>query len=211
LEFASTYTSYEHGQGNFTQAKDILGSRILVCAVLMGMPLGVDPAMARRVKGLLSPTATSHVSPDGYEYVVFDSAQIIPCYVLHCDYGASVARKEYEQMLQTPSHLSNKAWIKQTRTARMVLDQDDEMLYPTAVKAKTAAMKAAAVKYFPYRFGAAMGTPFVIEEIGEFDDDEESLASIRPRGESRRRVRWEDIRVGVGLMSIRLCGRLRRR
>jgi len=143
------YSTYEAGQGgDFTSPKDVPGCRILVCAVLMGMPLQVERARARRVEGLLSEDPQSHTSPDQYEYIVFDSAQIIPCYVLHCDYGAANARQEYEERTQDASYWSTKKTTKAPRAAPPPAEAD-ESFFPAAVKEKKAEMKASAMEYFP--------------------------------------------------------------
>jgi len=41
------------------------------------------------------------------------------------------------------------------------------------------ARKAAALKWFPYGYGPATGTSFVIEEIGEVSDDEEDYGDYQ--------------------------------
>lgn len=49
----------------------------------MGCPLEVTRKTTRRTNDIASEDANSHVSPDRMEYVVFDTGQIIPCYVVH--------------------------------------------------------------------------------------------------------------------------------
>jgi hypothetical protein len=46
-------------------------------------------------------------------------------------------------------------------------------LWPAEAEEAKQAKKAAAVKWFPFGYGTAKGTSFVIEEIGEVDEDEE--------------------------------------
>lgn len=83
--FASSYTGVYGGSGlgldRITRPSDLPGMRLLVCATLMGRALEVARSTARRVTEILDETANSHVSPCGMEYIVFDSMQIIPCYV----------------------------------------------------------------------------------------------------------------------------------
>lgn len=63
---------------------DLPGQRLFVCATLMGRPLEVTRAATRRTTEIADKNANSHVSPDGLQYIVFDEAQILPCYV--CTY-----------------------------------------------------------------------------------------------------------------------------
>ena len=55
--------------------------------------------------------------------------------------------------------------------------------------------KAAAMKCFPFGFGTATGTNFVVEEIGEVYDDEEDYGSYQ---NERRDVKTKHVRAKVG-------------
>jgi hypothetical protein len=118
------------------------------------------------------------------EYIVFDPAQIIPCYVVHLDFGLEAAR---EWLKRAPP--DQDAYKKRKRHPKL-LQQD---LYPGEVEASKQAKKAAASKWFPYGYGPATGTSFVIEEIGAVSDDEENYGEYQgQRQEVGDEVRaWE--------------------
>lgn len=150
--------------------EQIPGLRLIICAVLMGRPLQVTRDATRRTTEIADPNADSHVSPNMLEYVVFDPAQIIPCYVVHLDFGLEAARNWLE------SAPADKALYKKVKPHPKLLTQD---LFPGEVEALKQAKKAAASKWFPYGYGPATGTSFVIEEIGEISDDEEDYGDYQ--------------------------------
>jgi hypothetical protein len=63
-------------------------------------------------------------------------------------------------------------------SARLVAPEIEESM-PAAHREKKAQRKAAATKHFPYGFGPATSTRFVIEEIGETSDDQENLVEYQ--------------------------------
>ena len=102
------------------------------------------------------PGADSHVGNDQYEYIVFDNAQIIPCYVIHLDWGSHEKNLEYlEDIPDDPS-----TWIKRNATNRPhpKLSQDSKNIAPGDKKRAKEALMAKAAKYFPYGYGAAQGS-----------------------------------------------------
>ncbi|KAK5126771.1 hypothetical protein LTR85_009705 [Meristemomyces frigidus] len=174
--FASSYVDYgDINRNGAVLPSDIPGMRLLVCATLMGRPIRVSRAETRRTEGLFVKEAHAHVSPDGLEYVVFEPAQILPCYVLHVDYGAEDAIEEFYNMPRNPCDYR----VKDVRDARKRTGYSTEDTSPAALLAKKRALKAAASKWFPYGFGPATGTSFVIEEIGEVSDDEEEYGEFQ--------------------------------
>lgn len=179
LEFASCYGEWGWGDGahnkfGYRNPAEIPGMRIVVCATLMGRSLQVSRDEAEDTHNR-DPTVQSHVSPDKMEYVVFDAAQMVPCYVLHIDFGPDVARDLFDEMKNDPLKKSK------PRVDTGFHNADNS---PGAKVAKREALKAAAEKWFPYGFGPASGTNFVIEEIAEVDDDEEEAGEFRAlRGE----------------------------
>ena len=193
--FASSYMNI----GSRQQPGDIPGYRLIVCATLLGRPLEVSRDEALRKSELLVSNAHSHISPNRYEYVVFDAAQIIPCYVLHLDYGADAARREFDKMPTDPNDMIRQQ-SRTERKQRTEVEKRQEELWPAAVQAKKQAMKAAAQKWFPHGFGPATGTNFVIEEIGEVSDDEEIYGEFQGlRIENEREVQQkEDWRAAGG-------------
>lgn len=168
--FASEYTPYGKGKG--LTADQIGGTRLIICAVVMGRKLEVTRQQTRRTKGVHDINADSHISPDGMEYVVFDKAQIIPVYVLHCDRGADKARREFD-VLRHQERAKMPSVTAQHRVA--ILPEGKSSAWAKA-KSINEQHKAVAMKYLPFGFGPATGTSFVVEEIGEVSDDEDSAA-----------------------------------
>jgi hypothetical protein len=148
------------------------GIRLIICAVLMGRPLQVTREATRRTVEIADQKANSHVSPNKYEYVVFDPAQIIPCYVVHLDFGLEAAR---EWLKWAPANKD--IYRKRKRRRKESLLKRD--MLPGEVEALKQAKKAAASKWFPYGYGPATGTSFVIEEIGAISDDEENYGEYQ--------------------------------
>ncbi len=152
--FASHYLDYQTGDIKLSRPSDVPGMRLIVCATLMGRSMQVAPFEARRVDGTLNPEAHSHVAKTGLEYIVFESSQIIPCYVLHLDYGADHAKAEYEKLRNNPT-----AYF-QRRSKKNKSESNDEWeewykLCPGEIQDKKVALKASARKYLPYGFGPA--------------------------------------------------------
>ncbi|KAI5357295.1 hypothetical protein Slin14017_G123040 [Septoria linicola] len=173
LDYACMYAG-AHGRGS-NDAYRSPSFRVVVCATIMGRPLQVNREQAYRSEGVFREGAHSHVSPNGLEYIVFDKAQIVPCYVLHLDLGAERARAHFDAMRRNPTQLLSKTKAK-ARVQTNFAPTDD---CPAAVVAKKAALKAAATKWFPYGFGSATGTNFVIEDIAPVDDDEEDYGDFQ--------------------------------
>ena len=141
---------------------------LIVCATLMGRTASVTRDDNWRNYDEPMPNADSHVANAEYEYIVFDEAQIVLCYVIHLDWGAEQASKFLEDVLDDPE-----AWIerqkKKTRPRLL-----PKVTYAGDLEREKAAKQAAAAKWFPYGYGPAKGTRFVIEEIRETSDYEEN-------------------------------------
>lgn len=168
--YASAYTTFQSGSMHITKPSDVPGFRLVVCATLMGNPLRVERHEARGADGLLGDNAHSHVSPGGMEYIVFNPAQIIPVYILHLDYGAEHARQQFAQLIASPDNFFEHR-RQQKNKNKWAPDKLEES--PGDVQRKKDALKAAAMKWFPFGYGTRDGTGFVIEDIAEVSDDEE--------------------------------------
>ncbi|KAE8443283.1 hypothetical protein EG329_001999 [Mollisiaceae sp. DMI_Dod_QoI] len=168
-EYALMYSS----EGHKTASEDLPGIRLIVCAVLMGLPLSVTREDTWRTSELANKTAHSHVSPNELEYIVFEAAQVIPCYVIHLDFGVEFAKQELAKVPEDPNK-----WVKRWRKVRDKLEKPTYVA-PADIEAEKQARKAAAAKWFPYGYGPASGTSFVIEEIGETSDDEETYGDYQ--------------------------------
>ncbi|KUJ23748.1 uncharacterized protein LY89DRAFT_776002 [Mollisia scopiformis] len=176
-EYALMYAGgSDSGFGHKTSCNDLPGLRLIVCAVLMGLPVAVTREETWRTTEISTEIAHSHVSPNEQEYVVFNAAQVIPCYVIHFDFGVEFAKAELAKVPVDPNR-----WSRQWRQTKSASDRLLKSTYvaPAEVAAAKQARKAAAAKWFPYGFGPATGTSFVIEEIGEISDDEEDYGDYQ--------------------------------
>jgi len=178
-EYSLFYSDMSDGSPQKTRPEDLPGMRLIVCAVLMGRALRVTRDATRRTTEIADKTAHSHVSPNKFEYVVFDAAQIIPCYVLHLDLGVEEARKALRQAPADPEK-----WQKSKTSSKW----QPQELFPGELKRLKQAKQAAAAKWFPFGYGPAKGTSFVIEEIAEHSDDEEDYGQYQ---EQRQEVGTE--------------------
>ncbi len=88
-EFALRYTGFSASP---TQNSEFSGLKLLVCATIMGISSTMFREDNWRIQTEPYPGADSHVANEQYEYVVFDQAQILPCYVIHLDLGRRIAK-----------------------------------------------------------------------------------------------------------------------
>lgn len=177
--YASHFLSYQAGSGTKLQRPcNLPGLRLIVCATLMGLPIAVDSRDAHDVDSLLGRHCHSHVSRNELEYIVFHSAQIIPVYVLHLDYGAEYAKAEHTKLASDPID-----YFRHRRKERSASPQDEEwkQWYESESGAgrKKDALKAAAKKLFPFGFGPEQGTAFVVEDMADNSDDEEMYGDFQ--------------------------------
>ena len=191
--YASVYLDYNYPTNPVVmQPADVPGMRLLICATLMGRPMERQVNQRPRqghASGLLSDQAHSHVSPNQLEYIVFDDAQIIPVYVLHLDYGAEATRAEFDRIANDPGQFFQNR--RQNKTVNKW--ESGPELCPGEIQRKKEAIKAAASKWFPYGYGPAQRTNFVIEEIAEISDDEEVHGEFQHQRIEREREIQEHI------------------
>lgn len=155
--------SYASGQYQRTPIGNLPAMRLVVCATLMGRTCN-GRLSNRNVHGQLVTGHESHFD-GGFEYITYDEQAILPCYVVHLDLGSEAAREAIEQAQENPNN------IQELSKPHPRLVQQN--LAPGDAKREKERKKAAAMKWFPNGFGPAKGTSFVIEEIGQVDDDEE--------------------------------------
>lgn len=169
-DFSLSYSGY---WATPTTKDQIASMKLIVCGVLMGRTAGVTRGDNWRNHGEAMPQADSHVANSEYEYIVFQEAQIVPCYVLHLDWGAEAARRFLESIPD-----DSERWVearKKTTHPKLV----PKAMYAGDVEREKAAKQAAAAKWFAYGYGPAQGARFVIEEIGETSDDEENYGEYQ--------------------------------
>ncbi|KAI9717086.1 MAG: hypothetical protein M1812_005021 [Candelaria pacifica] len=169
-----------------TNPDDIPGLKLIVCATLMGRPCQMVRNddwhdQSRPYKG-----ADSHVGNDEREYIVFDSAQVLPCYVLHLDWGNRNAEEFLKRELKM-AQTDRRANSAHPKLSLDILSPGDKQRLKQEKIAK-------ASKFFAYGFGPISGRNIVIEEIGEVDEDEEDYGEYqedRLEGEQECANIWE--------------------
>ncbi|KAG8924522.1 hypothetical protein FRC01_011380, partial [Tulasnella sp. 417] len=140
------------------------GQKVIVCAALMGRRFEMKSGESQfRRNPEVAQGYDSHVSPAGLEYVIFNPEHLLPLYVLHLEDSLS----------------SRPAWNTPTPAAApssRPLDPSSNLHGASAdisLAERRKLLTAQARKHFPYGFGAASGSKFVVEEIAPVDDDEE--------------------------------------
>ncbi|KAJ6782098.1 hypothetical protein PWT90_09733 [Aphanocladium album] len=153
--------------------------RLFVCATIMGRTYAYDqnhcsydePLLQQPdVHGPLVDGYDAHFD-GGYEYITHHEAAILPCYVIHLDLGSEAARRAISLAQTDPRAYQQQ--VHAARERRLHPKLADVALAPGDRKRASEARKAAAMKWFPYGYGSAQETRFVVEEVGEVSDDEE--------------------------------------
>ncbi|KAJ7583193.1 hypothetical protein C8J56DRAFT_893928 [Mycena floridula] len=156
--------SYSGEWAEATAPGTIPGIKLLVCATIMGRTAAMFREDNWRDQNHPYPGSDSHVANNEKEYIVFDNAQILPCYVLHLDWG-NVHDVD--------------AFVLGQMTKKKHPKLSKEALSPGDVQRQKQERLAQAKKYFAYGFGPISGRNIVIEEIGEIDDDEEDYGEYQ--------------------------------
>ncbi|KAF8876772.1 hypothetical protein CPB84DRAFT_381179 [Gymnopilus junonius] len=140
--YSLSYTdTTREGEVDKNSRRLLPGQKLIVCAITMGRKCMLTGY--RRLNDTVEEGYDSHVAPNGLEYIVFQSAQVLPLYVLHLGNG----NNNSDQPLTAnrgpgPVHFEGNL----TEYAR---------------------------KHLPNGFGAASGHRFVVEAIAPVDEDEE--------------------------------------
>lgn len=106
------------------------------------------------------------------EYVVFDEAQIIPCYVIHLDLGRDAARY-IANASKDPIRYIHDYRERQRRSDNAEMKLGLTSLAPGDRQRQKQALLAKAQKYFLYGYGASSGSKFVVEDVADVSEDEE--------------------------------------
>ncbi|OBT56061.1 hypothetical protein VE04_04199 [Pseudogymnoascus sp. 24MN13] len=162
--------SYSGSEAQPTAPDGFWGLKLLVCATLMGRSAQMFRDDYWWTRSEPYPGAHSHVGNYEYEYVVFNSAQILPCYVIHLDWGAD-NRYFFADIPEDKA-----SFVAQAKKHPKLLA---EPMAPGDKQRAKEALVAKASKYFPYGYGPATGTSFVVEEVGEVDEDEEDYGEYQ--------------------------------
>ncbi|MCJ1391621.1 hypothetical protein MMC18_004485 [Xylographa bjoerkii] len=127
------------------------------------------------------PGSDSHVGNDGREYIVFNTGQVLPCYILHIDW------RHNDDPMQFLAQQIN------TRKSKQHPKLNSETLYPGDKKGMKQERMAQGSKFFAYGFGPVSGKNIAIEEVGDVDDDEEDYGDYqqnRIEGETKNADAW---------------------
>ncbi|KAF3932161.1 hypothetical protein ABW20_dc0108360 [Dactylellina cionopaga] len=189
-QFSLTYSGYEASP---TEAAQFSGLKLIVCATIMGRPARMFREDNWRSQNTPYPNADSHVANNEYEYIVFHPRQTIPVLVIHLDWG----KEHYDEFVNIPTNPL--LWIEAMRAKRKENKRNPklergESLFPADIVRRKQALMARASKWFPYGYGPATGTRFVIEAVADDSDDEEEYGEYqkdRVDGKGGAEYFWE--------------------
>ena len=185
--FAQMYTERD---ARITKEKEIPGLKLIVCATLMGRYGNMTRADNWRLKSEPLPGLDSHVANGDMEYIVFNSGQVLPCYVIHLDWKHNDNPMNF---IKQQINAAQAAKRKHPRLSRKVLAPGDKKRLQQERLAKGS-------KFFAYGFGPISGKNIVIEEVGEIDDDEEEYGDFqlnRLQGKLAETNIWEENRTNA--------------
>ncbi|KAH8919258.1 hypothetical protein BT69DRAFT_1284978 [Atractiella rhizophila] len=163
--YSSPDPSYSFSYADHTAASQrrLPGYKVVVAACLMGKRYQLKAGEYMRTSSRTrSATYDSHVSPSKLEYVVFNSAQLLPILVLHIDHADSTTRVN-ESVLQT-------------KLDRPDYDEMDRV--GMKLKDRRAILATFAMRNLPDGFGPR-GRNFIVEEVGEVDEDDEQFGDYQ--------------------------------
>ncbi|KAI1461391.1 ADP-ribosylation [Annulohypoxylon moriforme] len=188
--------SYTGNSCHATKPNEFFGIKLLVCATLMGRSASITREDNWRTQTEPYPGSDSHVANRDLEYIVFDTAQILPVYVIHIDWGQDNA----EHFEALPSDPNSFIPTPKKRHARL----SEDVRWPGDVKRERAVTFARATKWFPYGYGPSTGAKFVVEEIGDVEEDEEDYGDyqdLRTEGiKDKTNVDfWSWVKVGINM------------
>ncbi len=137
------YTGFRHEPTKFNEFASL---KLIACATLTGICRYMVREDGWRDQNEPYPGAHCHVANDLLEYVVFDEAQIIPCYVIHLDLGRDAA-SYISKLSMKPTDYINE-YREQRRKAQHA-ELYGLSFGPGEEKRRKEALMAKARKYFP--------------------------------------------------------------
>lgn len=163
------YIDFRNTPTNFSEFG---GLKMIACAVITGIYRHVTREAGWR--GQTEPYSGSHyhAANDMMEYIVFNEVEIIPCHVIHPDLGRDAAKFITTLSMNTSAYI-NQYREEQRKEKYAYQNLGLVVLGPGEKKRQKQALLAKAQKYFLYEFGAASGSNFVVEDVGEVSEDEE--------------------------------------
>ena len=161
-----------------TKVTEFASLKLIVCATMMGRCRFMTREDGWRSQNRPFPGAHSHAANDLLEYVVFDNAQIIPCYVIHLDLGRDAARYITSLSMDSNGYMSKyRELSRKEKYAQKKLKLS--VVEPEERKQQRQALFAKAAKYFPYGYGSASGSKFVVEDVVQVSEDEEDYGKYQ--------------------------------
>ncbi|KAJ4489940.1 hypothetical protein J3R30DRAFT_3278078 [Lentinula aciculospora] len=158
--------AYSGLQCEATKPGGISGLKLLVCATILGRHVQMSRNDNWKEQSKPYPGSDSHIANSGQEYIVFDNAQILPCYVVHLEWISSSQADEF---------VSNKLGRSGKRPR---IDQNDISSPGDKQRLKENRL-AQARKFFAYGFGPVSGSDIVVEDIADIEDDEEDYGEYQ--------------------------------
>ncbi|KAF1999036.1 ADP-ribosylation [Amniculicola lignicola CBS 123094] len=177
---------YSDPSDNTRHPSQLPGLKLIVCATVMGRAatmLWEDNWMARSEP---YPGADSHVNGGQLAYIVFNSAQILPCYVLHLDWE----EQDDTQIFNFVSQFSN----SYNPSVGRKNFSDEGFISTGDLQRQKQERLAKGRKFFAYGFGPITGDRIVIEEVADYDDDEEDYGDYQAQrvgGETAKTNIWD--------------------
>jgi hypothetical protein len=152
----------------------IPGQKLIVCAILMGRSIICHRSESLKASSTPQGGYDSHMSPSKFEYIVFNPAQVLPLYVLHVTDGDANLSSVWNRRIAQgpPAKLTDPFDALAERRKTHIAEIDDSHTDLT-LNMQRKIMTKLAKKHFPFGFGPAQGDRFVVEEIGEVDEDDE--------------------------------------
>lgn len=168
--YAMLYSEGEHRRK--IQPSELPGQKLLICAVIMGRSACMNWGDNWFDQSEPYPGADSHVNQSQWAYIVFNSAQILPCYVLHLDWAGKDDDGDDDD-----DPWWNFIWQQRMKRGgykeKKVKSPLDEATLPGEKQRKKAQLIAKGQKFFAYGYGPISGKQLVIEDVADADDDEE--------------------------------------
>ncbi|KAF2267208.1 hypothetical protein CC78DRAFT_593728 [Lojkania enalia] len=161
---------YYSDRGERHAPSELPGIKIIICATIMGRAALIDLQDSQGVRDNIRPIAgaDNHADESRLQYVVFDSAAILPCIALHLNLA-----KTSEAEIDT--HI-----IQLKRDSKQKKKKDGFAFFAPRDKQRLKEERIAkARKFFAYGFGPIGGRNIVIEDIAEVDDDEEDYGDYQ--------------------------------
>jgi hypothetical protein len=163
---------YSEGDDVETTPSQLPGLKLLICAVVMGRTACLHWGDNWMDQTEPYPKSDSHVNDSQLAYIAFNSAQVLPCYVLHVDWTGK-SDEEIDFASEFLSRYSTGPLGKRKKP------NNEESFMPGDKQRKKQELIAKGQKFFAYGFGPVDGKKLVIEDVAEIDDDEEDYGEYQ--------------------------------